>query len=242
MYKNGKWTPELDAWIWQHRTEGKAELYNLFCEAFPDVETTINGIAGHRSEIGACARKRKNDTKRELPLYSEQIKKGYVRIKIAQPSVWILKSKWVWLETHPAEYNTVKEHDVFIFLDGNNRNFTPSNIEKVTRAEMGTLNRNYGGIKGSTPDENLLKIARARLKINTLEQAEKIGLAKDYGGGRVYLPKAAAVQRKRRATEAGKRAHCEAVKRYRDKMTPEQREHVKQYQHEYYLKMKNDLA
>ena len=62
--------------------------------------------------------------------YIQNIKKGYL-IKIAQPNVWMSKSKWVYLESHPWEYEDIMTHRYnFIFLDGDSRNFAPDNIAK----------------------------------------------------------------------------------------------------------------
>lgn len=192
------WTDERIEWLWHHRTEGHKELYKLFCEAFPEVHTTIHGVAGKRSEIGACIIQRKSDA-RSRPLYSEQVKKGFVKIKIAQPSTWEYKQKWVWMETHPWLYDTVKENDVFIFLDGNNRNFNPDNICKISRAELGMLNL-IGGVCKDNPEITLSRIAQTKLKIAMFDLGEKAGLVVNGGGGRVFKE-----EKNRKAREYRKR-------------------------------------
>ena len=97
----------------------------------------------------------------------------------------MMKQKWIWMETHPWLYNTVSKNDLFVFLDGDNRNFNPNNIYKVTRGELCIVN-NMGGIKKGNPELALLKIAQAKLKIATLDAGEKIGEVVDYGGGRAF--------------------------------------------------------
>ena len=178
------WTEERENWLWQHRTEGRQELYDLFCEAFPEVHTTINGVCGHRSVIGASIPRKGGGIPRK-PLYAEQVKKGYVKIKIGQPSTWEYKQKWVWMETHPWLYNEVKPTDVFIFLDGDNRNFNPDNIYKLTRAELGIVNNN-GGIEKGNPELTMFRIAQAKLKIATLDAGEKVGDVVHYGRSRAF--------------------------------------------------------
>ena len=187
MYKGPVWNEERNAWLFKHGTESKKELYRLFCEAFPGVETTVYGVSNQRSRIGACARKNHNtDSRIPKPLYSEHTKGGYIYIKVAQPSTWWSKAKWVWIETHPGEYNTVKPGDNFVFLDGNSRNFTPSNIEKVSVREMYVINR-YGVVPPGNPDVMMFHIAKARLTLAGLDAGEKHGLVCDYGHGRKFV-------------------------------------------------------
>lgn len=181
------WTEEKNEWLFKHGSEGHKELYRLFCEAFPEAETTMVGVVNQRSRIGACANKPKHpnvSSRKARPLYSEQVKKGYIRIKVAQPSVWMMKSKWVWLETHPWLYKEVNDDNSFIFLDGNNRNFNPNNIEKVTRGELRLLNLHNGIVKND-PDMTKFNLAKVRLSIAILDTGEKQGMTVNYGSGRI---------------------------------------------------------
>lgn len=236
------WTEEREAWLWKHRTEGKQELYELFIKEFPDVQTTPNGIVTHRSEIGASIHRPNNrGGKPQRPLYSEQIKKGYVKIKIAQPNVWEYKSKWVWMETHPDLYDTIKDTDIFVFLDGNNRNFSPDNIYKTTRGELGIVNQD-GGIVKDAPELNLLKFNRAKLIMATLDAGEKIGLVVKDNAGRQFREIRNEKARKYHAERYRDPKYREKIKQWakntKERRTPEQIENQKRRQHEWYIKHK----
>ena len=55
----------------------------------------------------------------------------------------------------------IKQKYLYVFLDGNNRNFAPDNIEAVERSVIGVLNSVYK--LGTNPDENRIKILQAKL-------------------------------------------------------------------------------
>lgn len=184
IFKKRKWTEEQEKWLIEHKNiRGKILMFNEFKKAFPETEFTANAIDTKRSELKAFSTHR-SSVKRQKPLYSEQIKKGYVRIKIAQPDVWMQKQKWVWIETHPGEVFDVT--DKFIFLDRNNRNFSPSNIRKVSRKIQGIINRAYGGLLSDNAEINDVIITRIELRVAMLDKGEKLGLVNDYGAGRMF--------------------------------------------------------
>ena len=228
------WTEERVEWLKEHKDMKPVELLELFNKDFPEVHTTVRGIATKRSELGLShKRPNSNSGKPRRPLYSEQIKKGYVKIKIAQPSTWEYKQKWVWMETHPELYNTVKSTDIFIFLDGDNRNFNPENIYKLTRGELGTLN-GMGGVAKGNPELTLFRIAQVKLKIATLDAGEKIGEVVNYGSGRYFrddFNEKARIYHREKYKDPQYRAK---VKQWREhslsNMTDEQKEKKKEYQ------------
>ena len=176
MYSGRIWDKQKNDWLKKHAEESPALLYSLFCEAFPGVKTTQTGVTNQRSRIGACARHNPNKKSRQArPLYSEQIRKGYVFIKIAQPNVWISKSKWVWIESHPWLYHTVQKRDNFIFIDGDKRNFKPSNIVKVSIRQMAILNTD-GKLPIGNKDLVLFRVAKSKLKLAIFDRAEKLNM------------------------------------------------------------------
>lgn len=164
-YKNQKWKDEYIEFLFElGKIKSKKERLILFKEKFPETNFSVNAIATKMSEVGAVE-KRKN-VKGNRPLFSEQIKKGFVRIKIAEPSVWELKHKYIWRINNPDV--EIKKEDVFIFLDGNNRNFAIENIEKVTRRELGLLNLSKGWIK-ENPELTKINLLNVRLKLKTFD-------------------------------------------------------------------------
>lgn len=196
IFKKRKWTDEYEQWLIDHKDIcGKMLMYNEFKKVFPNADFTATAIDAKRTELGAFGHHRVN-LSRQKPLYSEQIKKGYVRIKVAQPNVWVQKQKWVWVETHPAE--PFERTDNFLFLDGNNRNFNPENIRKVSHRVTGVINRTYGGLPSSNAEINDIFITKIELRLAMLDTGEKFGLVSDYGGGRMFKEHRNYLQRKYR--------------------------------------------
>lgn len=176
------WDKEKHDWIFSHKDMSRNEAYKLFCQAFPGVDVSPCGFFNERSRIGAAPKLKHGSTK-QCPLYSEHTKKGYVRIKIAQPNVWISKAKWVYMETHPWE--DFGERSNYVFLDGNRRNFAPKNIERVPLRLMCVF-CNLGGVEPGRPEITKLRIAQAKLKVAMLDAGEKLGLVIDYGNDRRF--------------------------------------------------------
>lgn len=206
IFKKRKWTEEQEKWLIEHKNIcGKMLMFEEFKKAFPDAPYTANAISSKRNELRAF-NKHCNYTKRQKPLYSEQIKKGYVRIKIAQPDVWWQKQKWVYLETHPWEVKNINETDVFIFLDGDNRNFAPNNIERLERKLQPAFIRCGGVIKGNATLSRI-NLARAKLTVSMLDAGEKIGICGRTGSnGRYFKERMNELARKYRAEK--KRKKC----------------------------------
>lgn len=110
-----------------------------------------------------------------------------MQIKIAQPNVWISKGAWVYMETHPWEDFSEKSH--YIFLDGNSRNFSPDNIERVPFKIMPIFG-NLGGRVQGNPDLTRLNIARAKLISARLDAGERLGLTLRQGRSRIFREEA----------------------------------------------------
>lgn len=240
-YKNQKWKKEyIDFLFTLTDVKSKQDRLIMFKEKFPESDFTKNAIATKMQEVGAL-KKRNCSSYNKRPLYSEQIKKGYVRIKVAEPGVWMQKSKWVYLETHPWEYNDIQETDSFYFLDGNNRNFNPDNILLVHRCEQ-TIFQFLGGVVPGHPELTKQNILQARLKLAQLDLGEKLGLIGNYGGGRRFRDEAnektRAYHKKYYATEKGKEMYNANRKRYMDKLRsdPERYAAYKKRRSEWYKK------
>lgn len=90
-----------------------------------------------------------------------QVKKGYVRIKVAEPNVWMQYQRYVWEREHPGDS---AEGCAVLFMDGNTRNFDPSNLERVTRAEQSVMSA-FGHTKDMTRDERYACLLRARIAL-----------------------------------------------------------------------------
>lgn len=209
MRKNQKWMQEhIDYLFVIKDSKTKQERYERFKAQFPDTDFTYNSITNKASEVGAVRFTSNRPIKQ--PLYSECIKKGYVFIKVALPRVLWPKQKWVYLETHPWEYAVAEETDAYIFLDGNNRNFHPDNIERLKRCEQ-TLFIQAGGVVKDNPELTRLNVLRARLKLSIFDVAEAAGETARSKSGRLLKS-----ERNKKAREyMKKRYHNESDYRQR---------------------------
>lgn len=212
------WDAEKNAFLMSQKGMNRREAFVKFCERYPDAGVTETAFYNQRSRIGASDRTcRSRHNRNPRPLYSEQTKKGYVRIKIAQPSVWISKAKWVYMETHPWEDFT--ERSNYIFLDGDNRNFAYDNIARVELKYMGIYNGLGGTIPGE-PEANRVRIALAKLKYAELSAKEKTGRAVRARSGRVDIKKRNARARQYYAnrSEEKKEAMRETRRKYFERL------------------------
>ena len=207
-YKNQKWTDEYIAYLFElTNVKLKKDRVKMFKEKFPESDFTENAIATKMSEVGA-SRKRCSSWRRK-PLYSERKKQAYIQIKVAQPNVWWQKQKWVYLETHPWEVKNINETDVFIFLDGDNRNFAPNNIERLERKLQPAFIRCGGVVKGNATLSRI-NLARAKLTVAMLDAGEKIGICGRTGSnGRYFKERMNELARKYRAEKKRKKNACD---------------------------------
>ena len=160
-----KWTPEMLDFVKSTKGQDRETAYKAFCEKFTGI--TATAFYGQRIRSKAAPNKR-------AKLYEERVKGGYVQIKVAMPASWKSKARWVWEETHPGE-QTAKT-DNFIFLNGNNRDFRPENIERI-EAKLRTLLIKFGGAD-ENPDVTRVRILQAKMRAAQLDLGEKIGTVK----------------------------------------------------------------
>lgn len=186
-YVNSKWTDEIKQWMKDNiRGVEKYEAWELFHSVWGNTGISFNGFLEMRSRLKLSPFTRQSYSTKCRPLYSEQIKKGYVRIKVAMPNVWWSKAKWVYLETHPEELKNIQENDCFYFLDGNNRNFDPDNIFLVHRREQAIF-QYFGGVVKDDPQQTKIHLLQARLKLTRLDKMQDIGQIKYFGNYRMTL-------------------------------------------------------
>lgn len=176
IYRPVFWTKERNQWLIEN-TKGmsRKDAYDLWCKTFPDTHKTELSVNNQRSRLKCASfiRDSVHSTKTK-PLYSERLKSGYPQIKVAMPNVWWPKSKWVWINTHPEELNTLEQTDAFYFADGNISNMDPDNILRVHRREQ-TAFIFEGGIVPGDPELSKIHLLLARMKLARLDAAEKCG-------------------------------------------------------------------
>lgn len=194
------WDDAKRAWLEANKGVPRKLRYEFFLLEFPDAaDVTFVAFCNEASRIGATMVKNPHRSKLARPVGSEQVKKGYVRIKVAQPNVWMSKAKWVYMKAHPDE--DLSERSNYVFLDGNNRNFAPENIRRVPAKAMGLFNL-MGGTEAGNPGATAARIAMAKLKLAQFDAGERLGLVRaSEKGGRRFKDD----------VRAEARRHCKAV-------------------------------
>ena len=178
-----KWTKEIDNWIKERcpiREHGYTQIQHIVDELNVTFHTDF-GINAFKTncyskgfKIGACnsANYHRGETHhRHKPIGSLQVKKGYVQIKIAEPNQWMQYQRYVWEQHHPGES---AKGMVVIFMDGNSRNFEPSNLERVSRGELTVMAR-MGHTATMSREERDICLLRERVEIEqvNIEGSEK---------------------------------------------------------------------
>ena len=96
-----------------------------------------------------------------VPLGSEiKVANGKIKIKVAEPDVWVYKHKWVWEQAN----GKMPRDKVLIFLDGDKGNCDLSNLELIDRKEELIMARKKLFFKHSVLTKTGISIARLDLK------------------------------------------------------------------------------
>lgn len=170
--KDRKWTDEMTEFVKsvcplrEHGINSRRELAEEINKRFGR-EFTDKAVCSHCYEngiqLGLCYSNsdvpRGEKHWRHRPVGSFQMKKGYIRIKVAEPNKWMQYQRYVWEQNHPGQS---AEGKTVIFMDGNTRNFDPSNLECVERGELSVM-AELGCTAESSREERELYLLRARL-------------------------------------------------------------------------------
>lgn len=174
-----KWTKEIDQWI-KERCPIREHGYTQIQHIVDDLNATFHtdfGINAFKTncyskgfKIDACnsANYHRGETHhRHKPIGSLQVKKGYVQVKVAEPNKWMQYQRYVWEQNHPGES---AEGMVVIFMDGNSRNFDPSNLERVSRGELNVMAR-MGHTAAMSREEREICLLRVRVALAKVKLA-----------------------------------------------------------------------
>ena len=170
--KDKKWTEEIMNFVKsvcplrEHGINSRRELAEEINKRFGR-EFTDKAVCAHCYEngiqLGLCYSnsdvQRGEKHWRHRPVGSFQIKKDYVRIKVAEPNHWMQYQRYVWEQHHPGQSAEGKS---VIFMDGNKRNFDISNLECVERSELSVM-AELGCTAKSSREEREMYLLRARL-------------------------------------------------------------------------------
>ena len=94
---------------------------------------------------------------------------GYLKIKIADPDVWVFKHIMEWEKHH----GSVPENCLISFKDGDRYNCKIENLMCITRAEHSILN--FQEMRFSSPEltESALTIAKLKHRIREIQKEQK---------------------------------------------------------------------
>jgi len=174
-----KWTKEIDNWVKERcpiREHGYTQIQHIVDDLNATFHTdfSINAFKTNCYSKGFNLGVMKNANyhrgekhHKHKPVGSLQVKKGYVRIKIAEPNKWMQYQRYVWEQHHPGES---AEGMVVIFMDGNSRNFDPSNLERVSRGELTVMAR-MGHTAAMSREEREICLLRARVALAKVKLA-----------------------------------------------------------------------
>lgn len=170
--KDKKWTDEIMEFVksvcplrehgFNSRRELTEEINRRFGREF-SIVALCNHCYENGIQLGLCYSNssvpRGHKHWRHRPVGSFQIKKGYLRIKVAEPNKWMQYQRYVWEQNHPGQS---AEGKTVIFMDGNTRNFDPTNLECVERGELSVM-AELGCTTNATREEREIYLLRARV-------------------------------------------------------------------------------
>lgn len=183
------WDEKKNEWIRMHTGIPSRVLYKMFLDFFPEAsDVTRYAFGNQRSRLGCSAPPTyRNHYARHVPVGSTHRKKGYLRIKVAEPNVWKFMHHYVWEQNHPGETINSKSETI-LFLDLDNNNFNPENLCKIPRRNISRINSGkFGHLMKGDPEGNMLIIKAVELEQATMDFAESQGLTQNYGGGRFIV-------------------------------------------------------
>lgn len=165
---------EICQWV-RERTPCKEHGYQTIEQILADLNSTFSTNFSNRAFRQHCYEKglqlgfvrsqstaqRGEKNWRRRPVGALQHKKGYLYIKIAEPSVWVPYHRHIWEQAHPGES---LEGKVLIFLDGNTENCALDNLECITKGEL-ALMAELERPKDATAEETKIYLLRARVLI-----------------------------------------------------------------------------
>jgi hypothetical protein len=104
-----------------------------------------------------------------LQIYTErETKDGYIEVKIKNPNIWVLKQRLVYEKHHKIQ---LEDSEIVIFKDKNNRNFTVTNLKRISKEENMLRNSKHHFPQEIIPTMALL--SQMNNKIKTLENGTK---------------------------------------------------------------------
>lgn len=106
----------------------------------------------------------KGHTMHCVPVGSERMEQGFVKIKIAEPSVWTLKHRHLWEQHH----GPIPDDHVILFKDNNRENITIENLFMAPHTALTSVSRRRIDTEHEEVRPSIFKLAELELKIKEL--------------------------------------------------------------------------
>lgn len=103
---------------------------------------------------------------RYKPIGHERIKNGHIYVKVAEPSEYISKQRYI----YEKEYGKIPDGYIVIFKDRNRRNFDLDNLMLVSKSEFLIMNDNHLYKENVELTETGVLIAKVIDKTNKLRR------------------------------------------------------------------------
>lgn len=190
------YTEEMEAFLHEHKTMLREEMTALFNKKFGTnisrrtLNTKCERIGALTGRTGRIEKgnvpwnlgktgymganetsfKKGNRPHNWRPVGHERITKdGYIEIKVADPSTFMLKHRWVWQQAH----GPVPKGYAIVFKNMNKQDCRLDNLEIVTRGELARLNQSYRHLATPETHETCIALAKIKSKIHTFEKGKK---------------------------------------------------------------------
>lgn len=129
--------------------KSRTQILNVM--SYNNIKTGMYGkgrrgcIASNRDEVGTV-----------------KIRKRSADIKIANPGEWQDFSRYLYEQYHNEK---LKDDEIILFLDKNNKNFNINNLVKITRQDLRTINTEIGLSQDREINKSVITLAKLQNKI-----------------------------------------------------------------------------
>ena len=106
------------------------------------------------------------EAQNKAPIGAERPNDGYIKVKIGQPDIWVMKHRLVW----EAANGPIPEGHIIIHLDGNGMNNDISNLGIIDKKTQMELNRNRRASKNAEITKAGITLAKISIKARELKK------------------------------------------------------------------------
>lgn len=189
------YTPEMEAFLHEHRYMLREEMTALFNQTFgTDISRRvlsrkcerIGALTGRTGRLekghkpwntgtkglmkaNATSFKKGQTTWNKKPVGYERVTRdGYVEVKVAEPNKFELKHRHIWQQA----YGPIPKGQVLIFKNTNTQDCRLENLELISRGELVRLNQSYKHLVTPATNETCIAMAKVKHRIHQFEKGK----------------------------------------------------------------------